>query len=56
MEIPNVRGSVAVTGDVAGEVTAVWVMSDSGGRPVTGFIVPFLVGVPTGWGRGTHLL
>lgn len=52
MEIPNVRGSVAVTGDVAGEVTVVWVMSSSGGRPVTGFTVAFSSGCSRRVGKG----
>lgn len=56
MEIPNVSGPVAVTEEEVEEVTVARVMSDSARRLVTGFIVPFLVGVASGWGRGTDLL
>lgn len=45
-------GPVTVTEDVNGELTAVYVMSDSVGRPVTAFSVVFPVEVAARLGKG----
>lgn len=52
VDLPRVSGPVTVTEDVTGELPAVYVVSDSVGRPVAAFSVVFPVEVAARLGKG----